>query len=198
MTRERDPLSPQPHWRVDLRLVAELPEDNLVGTRFLVHVGFSAVAVMALIFAGWLGYKDYTVRHEISNWEKRIRASAAEVREIQNMQKKYAVEAAKIDQAWTLIRPQLRVSEFLADLGRTRPEALVIDIVEWNDAGIAVRCNIRDTSEAATRILGNYVRLLNRDEKIGRLFNVVSTDLARGSNDGVFKCEITFRVRAAK
>ncbi|MBI5770498.1 MAG: hypothetical protein HZA93_22160 [Verrucomicrobia bacterium] len=198
MSRERDPLTPHPHWRVDLRLVAELPEDNLVGTRFLVHVGFSVLALAALIFAGWLGYKDYKIRHEISDWEKRIRDSAAEVREIQNMQRKYAMEAAKIDQAWGLIRPQLRVSEFLADLGRTRPESLVIDIVEWNEAGVAVRCNIRESSEAATRILGNYVRLLNRDEKIGRLFNVVSTDLARGSNDGVFKCEITFRVRASK
>jgi exoribonuclease R len=198
MSRERDPLAPPPHWRVDVRLIAELPEDNLVGTRFLVHVGFSALAVTALIFAGWLGYRDYKIRHEISDWERRIRESAAEVRDIQNMQKKYAVEAAKIDQAWTLIRPQLRISEFLADLGRTRPEQLVIDIIEWNEAGIAVRCNIRESSEAATRILGNYVRLLNRDEKISPLFNVVSTDLARAANDGVFKCEITFRVRAPK
>ena len=65
MTRERDPLAPSPHWRVDLRLIAELPEDNLVGTRFLVHVAFSALAVFALGFAGWLGYRDYKIRHEI-------------------------------------------------------------------------------------------------------------------------------------
>jgi hypothetical protein len=198
MSRERDPLAPAPHWRVDVRLIAELPEDNLVGTRFIVHVAFSAIALTALIFAGWFGYRDYKIRHEISDWEKRIKDSANEVREIRAMQTKYAIEAAKIDQAWTLIRPQLRVSEFLADLGRTRPEQLVIDIVEWNDAGIAVRCYIRESSEAATRILGNYVKLLNRDERISPLFNVVSTDLARASAEGVFRCEITFRVRTAK
>ena len=198
MSRERDPLAPSPHWRVDLRLLTELPEDNLIGTRFIVHVVFSALALTALIFAGWLGYKHYKLRHEISDWEQRIKDSDAEVREIKAMQTKYAVEAAKIDQAWTLVRPQLRVSNFLTDLGRTRPEPLIIDIVEWNDSGIVVRCNIRESSEKATSIAGDYVRQLNRDEKITPLFNVVPSDLSRGANDGLFKFEITFRFKAAK
>jgi hypothetical protein len=199
MTRERDPLAPSPHWRVDLRLIAELPEDNLVGTRFLVHVAFSAVALAALIFCGWIGYKDYNLRHQIRDWEQRIKDSDAEVREIKDMQQKYAMEAAKVDQAWTLVRPQLRVHEFLVNLGRTRPEPLVIDIVEWNDTGVVVRCNIREKSDAATRIVGNYVRQLNRDEKISPLFNVVSTDQERDPSDGsIFKFELTFRFRAAK
>ena len=196
MSRERDPLAPGPHWRVDLRLVAELPEDNLVGTRFIVHVVFSAVALAALIFSGWLGYRKYKLLHEITDWEQRIKDSAADVREIKAMQTKYAVEAAKIDQAWTLIRPQLRIYDFLTDLGRTRPASLLIDIVEWNDTGVVVRCNIRETSERATFILGNYMKLLNRDEKISALFNVVSTDLSRGTNDGIFKFELTFRFKA--
>jgi hypothetical protein len=181
---------------VDLRLVAELPEDNLVGTRFLVHVVFCAVAVAAVISAGYFGYRDYKLRREISDWEQRIKDSAAEVGEIQAMSKKYDLEAAKIKQAWELVRPQLRIHDFLTDLGRTRPELLFIDIVEWNESGIVVRCNIRESSERATFILGNYVKLLNRDEKIGALFNVMSTDLSRGTNDGVFKFELTFRFKA--
>lgn len=196
MSHERDPLAPGPHWRLDLRLVAELPEDNLVGTRFLVHVGFSAVAVAAVIFAGFLGYRNYKLRREIGDWEQRLKASATEVGEIKAMAKKYAIEAAKIEQAWTLVRPQLRIHDFLTDLGRTRPEPLFIDIVEWNESGIVVRCNLRENSERATFILGNYVKLLNRDEKISARFNVVSTDLSRGTNDGVFKFEITFRFKA--
>ena len=195
MSRERDPLAPSPHWRVDLRLVAELPEDNLVGTRFLVHVVFSAVALAAVIAAGYFGYRNFKLRREISDWEQRIKDSAAEVSEIQAMSKKYDLEAAKIKQAWDLVRPQLRIHDFLTDLGRTRPELLFIDIVEWNEAGIVVRCNIRESSERATFILGNYVKQLNRDEKISALFNVVSTDLSRGTNDGVFKFELTFRFK---
>jgi hypothetical protein len=198
MSRERDPLAPSPHWRVDLRLTAELPEDNLIGTRFIVHVLFSAVAVTAMIFCGWLGYKNYKLHHEIGDWEQRLKDSEAEAREVQDLGKKYAMEAAKIDQAWTLVRPQLHVFEFLANLGRTRPEPLIIDIVEWNESGIVVRCNIRESSEAATRILGNYLQSLNRDEKISPVFFVRSTDLARGTNDGIFKAEIAFRFKPAK
>lgn len=195
MSRERDPLAPSPHWRVDLRLVGELPEDNIVGTRFLVNVLFAAAAVAAVVYCGWLGYKDLILRRQIHDWEQRIKDNAAEVRDIQDMQKKYAMEAQKIDQAWTLVRPQLRVHQFFADLGRTRPEQLVIDLIEWNDTGIVMRCNIREGSEAATRIVGNYVRQLNRDEKISPLFAVFSTDQSRGDRDGVFKFELTFRFK---
>jgi hypothetical protein len=198
MSRERDPLDPGRHWRVDLRLTTELPEDNLVGTRFLVNVVFSAVALTALLYAGWIGAKDLSLRSQISDWERRINESAAEAREIGDMQKKYALEAAKIDQAWALVRPQLRVHEFLTDLGRTRPEALGIDMIEWNDAGIVVRGNLRDTAEKSMRTLGDYVKLLNRDEKISALFTVVPSDIARGTSDGLFKFEIAFRFKAPK
>ena len=198
MSRERDPLAPDPHWRVDLRLVAELAEDNVIGTRFLVNVIFSAVAVIALIYCGWLGYQDFSLRHQIRDWDQRVKDNAAEVREIQDMQKKYAMEAAKVDQAWTLIRPQLRVHAFLTNLGRTRPEQLVIDIVDWNENGIVVRGNLRESSDRATSTLTNYVRLLNADEKINSVFNVKEGDLLRDPSGALFKFEITFRFRAAK
>ena len=198
MSRERDPLAPSPHWRADLRLLAELPEDNLVGTRFLVNVGFSAVALTALLYAGWIGAKDVSLRYQISDWEQRIKDSAAEAREIQDMQKKYALEAAKIDQAWTLVRSQLHVDKFLTELGRTRPEALVIDIIEWNDAGIVIRGNLREAPEKSLRALSDYVKLLNRDEKISQLFTVKASDIGRGSGEDDFKFEITFFFKASK
>lgn len=198
MNRERDPLAPAPHWRVDLRLVAELPEDNVVGTRFLINVIFTAVALVAVLYAGWIGYRDLRIRREINDWERRIRDSAAEVREIQDMQKKFALEAAKIDQAWTLVRPQLRVHEFLSELGRTRPEVFVIDTIDWNDTGIYVRGSLRETAERSMFIIGNYVKLLNRDEKFSPLFKVKASDIARGTDDTSFKFEIIFEFKTAK
>jgi len=196
MSRERDPLALSPHWRVDLRLVAELPEDNLVGTRFLVHVVFSAGALAALLFTGWLGYLDGSLRYQIHDWEQRIGDNRAESRDIQRMQVEYAAESAKIDQAWALVRPQLHVFDFINNIGRTKPDPLMIDIIEWNDSGLVVRGSLQETSEHATGILKDYLRVLNRDEKIAPLFReIVSTDISRSSGNDVFKFEITFRLK---
>lgn len=199
MSRKRDPLALTPHWHVDVRLEAELPEDNIVGTRFLINAVFSAMLVAALLFAGWLGYLSLNLRHQIRDWEQRIKDNRAEVNDIRRMQQEYAVEAAKIDQAYALVRPQFFVSGLIADLGRTRPETVVIDIIEWNDNGITVRGNLRATSQQATETLGTYVKALIADEKIGPLFETIKvTDLDRGTTGDALKFEISFKPKPPK
>ncbi len=199
MTRNRNTVAQGSHWHVDCRLVADLPEDNVVGTRFLINVVFSAVALAALLFTGWLGYLSLNLRHQIRDWEQRIRENRAEMLDIQRMQREYAVEAAKVDQAHTLVRPEYFVAGLIGDLGRTRPEPVVVDIIEWNDAGIILRGHMRESPERATQILGDYVRTLMRDEKIGPLFReIVLTDLDRGSSGDALKFEISFRPKTAK
>lgn len=199
MKRNRDPLHLSPQWHVDCRIEAELPEDNLVGTRFLINLVFTALACGAVLFTGWLGYKNLSMRYQIRDWERRINDNRAVVSEIQQMAQEYAVEAAKIDQAHALVRPQLFVSGFIMNLGRTRPEPLGIDIIEWNDAGIVVRGSLREKSERATRILGQYVDELRRDKSIGPIFREISlTDLARGTSDDTIKFEIVFRLKPFK
>src|SRR3954471_12202089 len=120
MSPKRDPLALSPHWHVDCRIEAELPEDTLIGTRFLVHAIFGGVAFAALLFSGWLGYVTMSLRHEVRDWEQRIHDNNAEVLEIQRMQRDYAAEAIKIDQAHALVKPQFFISGFIANLGRTR------------------------------------------------------------------------------
>ena len=198
MSRERDPLAPSPHWHVDLRLLDDLPEDNLVGTRFLVHVIFSAITLAVLLLTGLEASKDWSLNRQISDWEQRIKDSSAEVRDIKRMQVEYATEAAKVDEAWKLVRPQLRVFDFINNIGRTRPDQLVIDIIEWNDTGLVLRGSLQATSESATGILQDYLKVLNRDEKIAPLFReIVSTDISRSAANDVFKFEITFRFKGA-
>lgn len=199
MKRSRDPLALSPHWHVDCRIEAELPEDNIVGTRFLINMVFTVLALAAVLFTGWLGYKNLGLRYQIRDWERRINDNRAVVSEIQQMGQEYAVEAGKIDQAHTLVRPQFFVSGFISNLGRTRPEQVVIDIIEWNDAGIVVRGSLQERSERATRILGSYVDQLRRDSRIGPIFREISlTDLDRGSSGDTIKFEIVFRLKAFK
>lgn len=198
MTRNRDPLALTTHWHVDCRIEAELPEDNLVGTRFLINAACSAAAFGALLFAGWLGYLNLSLRYQIRDWEQRIKDNRAEMLDIQRMQREYATEAAKIDQAYALVRPEFFVSGVIADLGRTRPDPVVIDIIEWNEAGIIVRGSLRETPERASRLIGGYVDVLRADQKIGSRFSVVLTDLDRGATGDAMKFEISFRPKPTK
>ena len=188
-----------PHWHVDCRIESELPEDNVVGTRFLINVVFTAFAVGALLFTGWLGYLNLSLRHQIRDWEQRIVENRAEMLDIQRMQRDYAVEGGKIDQAYTLVRTQLYVSGFLNHIGRTRPEQMVIDIIEWNESGVIVRGSVREKSERATRLLGGYVEQLRRDDKVAPLFRDIGlTDVDRGSTGETLRFEIVFRLKSTK
>lgn len=197
MKPSRDPLALSPHWHVDCRIEADLPEDNVVGTRFLINVLFGAVTVAAIIFTGWLTYLSLSLRYQIRDWEQRINDNRAEVRDIQRMKIEYAAEALKVDQAYALIRPQFNVSGFISSLGRTRPEQMMLDSVDWNDTTITMRGSLRETAEVASQLLGNYVKQLERDEKIGPLFRDIRlTNVDRGTAGDMLKFEIAFRLKA--
>ena len=199
MSKNRDPLVLSPHWRVDCRIEAELPEDNIVGRRFLINAIPSALALAALLVVGWLGYVDLDTRRQIRDLEQPLSDNRGDMREVQRMQREYAVEAAKVDQAWTLIRPQLYVSDFIANLGRTRPAQMIIDSIDWNDAGILVHGSLHENSERATRVLGDYVKLLGRDATFTQNFREpLLTGMDRGSGDALINFEITFRFKAPK
>lgn len=199
MKRNRDPLALSAHWHVDCRIETELPEDNVVGTRFLANVLFSALALGALLFAGWLGYSSLNLSYQIRDWEQRLKDNRAEMLDIERMRREYAAESAKIDQAHALIRSQFYVSGLISDLGRTRPDVVAIDLIEWNDSGIILRGSLRENSERATAIIGDYVKALIRDDKIGPLFQEIRlADLDRGATGDTLRFEITFRPKAPK
>jgi hypothetical protein len=198
MSRKGDPLLLSQPWHVDLRIETELPEDTIVGTRFLVHAVFTGVALGSALFAGHQGVLALSLNHQIRDWEQRINDNRAEVADITRMQREYSAEAVKIDQAFALVRPQLHVSGFIANLGRTRPERMIIDLVEWNDAGIVVRGSLRERSDRATELLGGYVDLLRRDPKIGPLFReIVLTDVDRGTAGDTLRFEIKFAMKGS-
>jgi hypothetical protein len=195
----KDPIAFTAHWHLDCRIESDLPEDNVIGTRFLINTLFAAVAVAGVLFAGWLGYLDLSTRHQTRDWERRIEENRAEVRDIQRMQREYAVEAAKIDEAYKLIRPQLGVYDFLSNLGRSRPSQLVIDAIDWNDSGIIVRGNLRESSERASLLLGNYVKALFKEEKMAALFKEIRlTGFDRGATNDVINFEVAFYLKPAK
>lgn len=206
MSQSRDLNAAMPHWHLDCRIESELPEDNVVGTRFLINALCGALAVAAMLYAGWLSYLDFTIRRQTSDWELRIKDNRAEVLEVKRMQGEYSVASAKIDEAYRLIKPQLRVYEFLANLGRSRPDRLMINSIEWNDAGISVHGSLRDvSSQSGSMLLGNYVKALGKDEKMVALFRdiiVANMDRVAGKeraeDSEVINFEITFTFKSTK
>ena len=196
MKRNSDPLELTPHWHVDVRLETELPVARIVSARFLGNVFFGAATIAVLLYTCWLGYLSFSLSREIRDWDGRLHEYVVEADDIQRIKREYTAEAAKIDQAYMLVRPRLNVSDFIASVGRERPGALVIDMIEWTDAGIAVRGCVHETSERASRMLGGYVEQLNRNEKMTPLFReIVLTDMDRGVNGDSLRFEITFRLK---
>ena len=49
MSKSRDPLALTPHWHVDCALEAELPDDRVVSSRFLVNLPFGAVTLILIV-----------------------------------------------------------------------------------------------------------------------------------------------------
>jgi hypothetical protein len=190
---------PVVHWHIDCRIEEDLPEDNVVGTRFLINALSGALAVACLLFVGWLGYLDLSTRRQTRDWEQRINDNRAEVRDIQRMQREYAIESAKIDEAYKLVRPSLPVSAFISNLGRSRPPQLVLDAIEWNDMTVIVHGNIHERSERATQLLGGYVKGLGKEETMSPLFREVRlTGFDRGTNEDLINFEIAFFLKDGK
>ena len=173
-----------PNWHVDCRLVAELPEDSVVGVRFITFVVLSVVSVMAVILTGYMAYSDINLRGQIANWEQRLEEDKWEVIEIKRLQRFYENESKKIENAYSQMKNPAMVSRFLSELGRTLPERMVVNAVEWNDNRVLIRGSIKESSERASLILGNYVEKLRSDPEVGPHFTSINlTGAERSSED---------------
>jgi hypothetical protein len=199
MSRSKDPLALSPHWHVDYRIEAELPEDTVVGTRFLINLAFTIPALVALIFFGLFAQQWWDLTEKIGEAERFISQNKTEVSSFDDMWNKYTVESSKIEQAYLLVRSQLFVSEFIANIGRTRREQMFIDLIEWNETGIVLRGGVREKSEQATRTLGGYVAELGKDEKIKPYFQTIQlTAVDRGASGDTLRFEIKFTLKVLK
>jgi hypothetical protein len=180
----RDRLFLSPHWHVDCRLVAELPEDSVVGVRFMTYAVSCAVALAAVLFTGWYVYSDLNLRHQIDDAAQRLEDDRWEVIEIRRLQHFYEIESKKIESAYTEMKNPILISGFLRELGRTLPDRMAIDTIEYGDGRILIRGRLRESSEAASILLGKYLDSLRKDPDVGPHFTSINvTDLDRSTED---------------
>lgn len=184
MTRARDRLFLTPHWHVDCRLVAELPEDSVVGIRFITYAVSIALALAAVLFTGWYAYSDLNLRRQIEDASLRLEDDHWDVVEIRRLQHFYENESKKIESAYSEMKNPILISGFMTDLGRILPDRMVVDAIEYSDGRILVRGRLRESSEQASILLGKFLDKLRSDPEIGPHYTSINvTDLDRAADD---------------
>jgi hypothetical protein len=197
MKAVRDRLFLTAHWHVDCRLVAELPEDSVVGIRFITYAVSCGIALAAVLFTGWYAYTDFSLRHQIDYATNRLEDDRWEVIEITRLQRFYEIESKKIESAYGEMKTPLLISGFISELGRTLPERMVVDAIDYGDGSFVIHGRMRETSEQASIILGDYLEKLRKAADVGPRFSTINvTSLNRSVEDEqVMSYAITLKVK---
>src|ERR1019366_3723129 len=86
--------------------------------------------------------------------------------------------------AYAEMRSPLLISGFMSEVGRTLPDRMLVDTIDRTESKVIIRGGIRESSERASMILGNYVELLRADSEIGPHFTSITlTGLNRSIED---------------
>jgi hypothetical protein len=183
---------------VDCRLVAELPEDSVVGIRFITYAISCALALAAVLFTGWYGYADLTLRRQIADASLRLEDDHWEVVEIRRLQHFYENASKEIESAYSEMKNPILLSGFMNDLGRILPERMVVDTIEFADGRILVRGRLRESSEQASILLGKFLDKLRADPDVGPHYTSINvTDLDRSPDDDqIMVYTLTFHLKA--
>jgi hypothetical protein len=197
MTRARDRLFLTPHWHVDCRLIAELPEDSVVGIRFITYAVPCALALAAVLFTGWYAYADLSLRRQIEDATLRLEDDHWEVVEIRRLQHFYENASKQIESAYTEMKNPILISGFMSELGRTLPDRMLVDSIEFGDGRILVHGRLRESSEQASILLGKFLDRLRSDPELGPHYSSINiTDLDRSlDDDQVMIYTLTLRLK---
>ena len=184
MSRAKERLFLSPNWHVDCRLIGELPEDSVVGMRFITYAVSCAIAFAAVLLTGWYAYADLTVRRQIEDAEQKIEDDRWEVIEIRRLQRFYEIESKKIESAYVEMRNPILISSYISELGKTLPERMVVDSIEFNEGKFVIHGRLREASERASLLLGNYLDKLRSNPEVGPHFSSINvTGLDRSLED---------------
>jgi hypothetical protein len=197
MSRSSERFFSSQNWHVDCRLVAELPEDSVVGVRFIIYLVSIAIALAALLFTGWFAYSDANLRQQIADANHRLEDDYWDVAEIRRLQRFYEIEAKKIESAYSEIKDPILFSRFISYLGQTMPERMIVDAIEYADGKLTIRGRFPENPEKASELIGAYVAKLRKDPDEGPRFSAINiTALERSTEDEqMMTYELTFHLK---
>jgi hypothetical protein len=199
---EKTPREDAPHqgpWRVDYRLSAALPSNDLVRRRFIINAVAVTLAATVLMITAWQFYASRELSAQIEYWEKRNAENRRPLAEVNQLSRSLSNKSERIKFAYELMQMPFPVSDFILNLGRSHPANIRIDGIASNDTGVVLRGGLRQSSEEASRTTKRYVEELRRDPAIGPLFGSITlTSFNREGTTDVHVFEITFRLKNSK
>jgi hypothetical protein len=183
-------------WHFDCRLSKELPDDNPVRGRFLASLFSATIAAIALFYAGITLYANSILRHEIAYWEDQARINRPQMAELQKVITSIQSGARRLEEIHRLTATPLPVSEFIHEIGRTRPANVRIDMIEYHDGIVYVRGALQETSQRTTALLSQYVAELKSNPRLRPLFgSIVQTSMERNTQATVHTFEINLKLK---
>jgi hypothetical protein len=184
-------------WHFDCRLAKELPDDTPVRGRFIANAIAASLAAVALTCVGWAYYSQQSLASDTADWRQRISASSLETTRLRKLTSEALDEAALISQAHALIHSPMVVSEFIQEIGRTRPDAVRIDNIEESSGLMYLRGGLRESSQRGSVLLGRYVAELRANPRLSPIFSsIVLTSLERSETTQSINFGITLKLKS--
>ena len=123
-------------------------------------------------------------KRELEEAEQKLEDDRWEVIEIRRLQRFYEIESKKIESAYSEMRNPFLFSAFVSELGRSLPERMVVDTIEFGDGKFIIHGRLREASERASLLLGDYLDKLRTDPELGPHFTSINvTGLDRSLED---------------
>ncbi len=196
MPRRANDLDLEPNWHLDFRDLATLPEDRVVRVRFLINTCAAAVTLILLTLLGLQLFRRAAIAEPLRFWNEQIGSHRREYEELQLTLRDYMNEAGKVKDAYEIVHSRFVPSDFILALGRTLPDRMTVDMIEYADQVVTVRGTLAEPPERASRVLGRYVEALHNDQVIGPLFADISApSLDRTKQENLFNFVMVLRLR---
>jgi hypothetical protein len=166
-------ISSQDDWRMDFTLVEELPEDSVIGRNFIGNMVAGLFAAGALLTLAWTSYDLWSARQGIKDWDALIGNASSELKEVERLQEEYSLTTDQVDQIHEMMNNPISLTRLVAELGRTLPQIVSLDMIESFEDEIVVRGTLEASSQQASRLIGDYVKGLSNNSVIGPHFSEI-------------------------
>ncbi len=184
-------------WHPNFRNPAELPDIKTVRTKFFVNAACVILGVGALLSWLYMEYNVHTISAELNSVNQQIAHDTKGSLEAIAQYKKFKGSEAKITELATFAAGQkLLLSDFIADLGQTLPEHVVVTGIEAKDAQIELRGVIKSAPELASTISAAYEKQLREAGKsTDRFSSATLTNLTRDPATSFMNFEIVLKFK---
>lgn len=185
-------------WHFDCRLSKELPDDNPIRGRFLAVLFSGSLAAVAIFYAGITLYSYSILRNDIAYWQNQSKANSAQMTELNKVIGAIQSGVRRLDEIHKLTATPLPVSEFIQEIGRSRPANVRIDMIEYHDGTAFVRGGLKESSQRASALLSQYVAEMRTNPRLRPLFQSISlTSMERNAQAGTISFEINLKLKGA-